>query len=69
MRKSVHVSNAADLVTSAEAAPVLGVSVPTVNRYAASGRLRYVKKLPGRTGAYLFHREEIEAERQRRAAA
>ncbi len=40
---------------------MLGRSVPTVNRYALSGRLPFAQKLPGDRGAYLFHRADVEA--------
>jgi len=40
---------------------MLGKSVATVNRLALAGVLRPVMKLPGKTGAYLFAREDVEA--------
>lgn len=49
-----------DLLTTAQVADILGKSVPTVNRWAVEGVLTPVQKLPGRTGAYLFDRAEIE---------
>lgn len=50
-----------DLVSSAQAATIHGVDVTTINRWAKSGRLRVVVKAPGRTGANLFDRAEVEA--------
>lgn len=47
-------NQAPELVTTAQAAKTLGVSVWTVLRLARSGRLVAVHKLPGRTGALLF---------------
>jgi len=43
-----------DLITTAEIARDLDVSVRTVLRFAQSGELPYVQKLPGVRGAYLF---------------
>lgn len=58
-----------DLVTTAEAALILGRSVATVNRLAASGQLTPTHKLPGKTGAYLFNRSDIEAAAHDKASA
>lgn len=56
------VSNAADdLLTTAEVAAITGKTVATINRWAASGALPVAKRLPGRTGANLFHRADVEA--------
>lgn len=48
-----------ELITTAEAAPILGYTVAWVNKLASSGRLPVARKLPGRTGAYLFRRGEL----------
>ncbi len=45
------------MVTSQEAAEILGVSLPTVSRWARNGRLQVAMKLPTAT---LFLRGEIE---------
>lgn len=37
-----------------EAAAILGIDAATVTRWAKNGRLPALRKLPGRTGAYLF---------------
>lgn len=50
-----------DLITTAQAADLLGVTVAWVNKLAASGRLPVAQKLPGRTGAYLFDRAAVES--------
>lgn len=50
-----------DLITAAEAAKLLGRPSRTVLDQASKGRLPYVTKLDGRTGAYLFDRETITA--------
>ena len=50
-----------DLITAAEAARLLGRPTRTVVLHAAKGKLPYVTKLDGRTGAYLFDRAVIVA--------
>lgn len=50
-----------DTLTTAQAAELLGKSVATVNRMVLLGRLAPAAKLPGKTGAYLFDRTQIEA--------
>ncbi len=52
--------NEATLVGVADAAEVLGLSVDTVKRAARSGQLAPAIKMPGKTGAYLFRREDVE---------
>lgn len=50
-----------DLIGTDEAAQLLGVSRPTVKRMAKAGTLTVAIKMPGQTGAYLFHRGDVEA--------
>lgn len=61
-------SNRLTLVGTAEAARILRCSVPTVNRWAASGRLTPVVRAPGRRGARLFDRADVERLARERAA-
>ncbi len=49
-----------ELMTSPQAAALLGVSVRTVQRLAESGELRHAQKLPGPNGAYLFRPADVE---------
>lgn len=49
-----------DLVTVADVAREHGLHIRTVHRMAASGRLPVAMKIPGRTGAILFRREDVE---------
>lgn len=42
------------LIGVTEAATILGVDPATVTRWAKSGKLPYLRKLPGKTGAFLF---------------
>ena len=71
---SCHMSNIVgitDLLTAGAAAKIIGVAEVTVQRWAKSGRIK-AGKLPGRTGAYLIARAEVEraaAERAARKAA
>lgn len=58
-----------DLVTSPQAAHILGVSNRTVHRLADAGELKPALQLPGPNGAFLFLRSAVEALRDARAAA
>ena len=49
-----------DLLTASEVAELTGWSVTSVNRWASRGDLPAERKLPGRTGAYLFRRSVVE---------
>ncbi len=40
---------------------MLGFTPSTVQRWAKSGRLSVHQKLPGKTGAYLLDRDEVES--------
>lgn len=51
-----------ELVSSSEAATLLRMSVRKVQRLAREGKLRYVRQLPGPTGAYLFSRKQLVGE-------
>ena len=50
-----------ELIGSAEAAAILGVTVKTVTRYAARGTLTAAFKIAGIRGAYIFNRADVEA--------
>ena len=54
-------ANEDDLISSSEAGAILGRTVRTVHRLADAGELEPVRKLPGRTGAYLFRRADVMA--------
>ena len=60
--------NAPDLIGAAEAAEIAGVKRSTITRWADTGRLPTVTKLPGQTGAYLFRRSDVEALSQETAS-
>ena len=66
MRKLVHMSK---LLTTAEAAQRLGISVTTLNRWAKSGAIRVAVQAPGRTGVRLYDEDEIAARENGDAAA
>lgn len=48
------------LIPTAQVAEILRVDVRTVHRMADDGRLAPAAKVPGRTGAYLFDRADVE---------
>lgn len=59
-----------DEITTAEAMAVLGFTAPsTVNRLVREHKLTPSRKLPGKTGAYLFRRSDVEAIRDERERA
>jgi predicted DNA-binding transcriptional regulator AlpA len=49
-----------DLMTVAEVVELTGWSTTSINRWARAGALPYERKLPGRTGSYVFRRSVIE---------
>lgn len=50
-----------DEVTTREALEILGYSDPsTISKWVRDGKLTPSRKLPGRTGAYLFLRSDVE---------
>lgn len=53
--------NQPDLIASTEAARLLNIDARTVQRKAERQEIPTVGKLPGRTGAFLFDRDVIEA--------
>lgn len=57
-----------NLMSSAEVAATLGCNVRTVTRMVPDGVLAPVQKMPGKTGAYLFDREAVEALAAERAS-
>ena len=58
-----------DLIGTADAATILGWSRAKVKRAAKHGSLPHAVKMPGETGAYLFHRAVIELMATRNEAA
>lgn len=58
-----------DLVTSPQAAQILGVSARTVQRLADAGTLPVAQKLPGPNGAYLYKRADVLAHAAEKATA
>lgn len=49
-----------DLLSTAEAAAIVGVSVRTLNRMADDGRVVAAAKAPGLRGGYLYDPAEVE---------
>lgn len=58
-----------ELITTAQAAHILGLTVATVNKRAKAGLIPVAQQLPGETGARLFDSDEIERLAQQRLAA
>ena len=57
-----------ELLTSAQAAVILGKSARTVQRMVDAGEIAAAQKLPGPNGAYLFAPTEVERVRTELAA-
>ncbi len=49
-----------DMIGSKEACRILGIDKATLSRWVTAGQLTPVHKLPGRNGAYLFDRTNIQ---------
>lgn len=58
-----------DLVGTVEAAAILGLERSTLSRWVQLGKLTPAHKLPGKNGAVLFHRSDIEDLRDELAQA
>lgn len=55
-----------ELLTTSEVAELTGWSITSIQRWAGNGDLPYERKLPGRTGSYLFSRAVVEQRIHRR---
>lgn len=60
MPKFRHVPTAPDLIGAKDAADILGIDRSTLLRWVNQGRIRPAHQMEGGTGAYLFHRTDIE---------
>ncbi|HPU40182.1 MAG TPA: helix-turn-helix domain-containing protein [Microthrixaceae bacterium] len=49
-----------ELLGTVEAAEVIGCERSTLSRWITAGRIAPLKKLPGRNGAVLFSRAEVD---------
>lgn len=58
-----------DIIGSTEACTILGVDKSTLSRMVADQRLTPTHKLPGRNGAFLFNRDDIERAATERKSA
>lgn len=63
--------NDQDLIGSSRAAALLGIDRATFNRWVSARRVVPAVEFPGKTGARLFHRADIDAliEREPKASA
>lgn len=64
-----HMDDDAPLLTSAQVAQLLGVSIRTVHRAADYGQLPVAQRLPGPNGALLYRTEDVEAYKARKSVA
>lgn len=64
-----HHGAPAQMLTTSQVAARLGISRNTVLQRVTYGRLTPTTQLPGRTGAYLFDAEQVEAAAERDAEA
>lgn len=61
MCNSSGMASTPDFITTAEACDMLGgINRSTLKRWVDAGVITPVRKLPGDTGAYLFHLADIE---------
>lgn len=58
-----------ELLTTSQVAELTGWSITSINRWALSGDLVAERKLPGRTGSYLFRRAVVQQTLRSRDAA
>ncbi len=63
-----NVTHAGELLSTADAARRIGVSVATVNRWVGAGTLSPAAKAPGLRGARLFSAVDVERVKSERAA-
>lgn len=55
-----------DLISADQACAILEVSRSTLTRWVAADVLDEAHKMPGKNGAFLFHRSDVEALRAKR---
>ena len=60
--------NHTDLIGSAEACRILGRDKATLSRWIGDGRLTPVHQLPGKNGAYVFRRADVDTLAQQEAS-
>jgi excisionase family DNA binding protein len=60
MCKGLPMTDHPPLMASGEVIALLGIDRSTLVRRIAAGKIRYVQKLPGLRGGYLFDRAEVE---------
>jgi predicted site-specific integrase-resolvase len=63
----IRVASHTDLIGSSESCRILEIDKSTLSRWVADGVITPASKMPGRNGAYVFHRRDVEALRDERA--
>jgi len=64
----IRVASHTDLIGSRESCRILQIDKSTLSRKVADGSIKPASKMPGRNGAYVFHRRDVEALRDTMAA-
>lgn len=64
-----HMETGTDLIGSSESCRLLSVHPATLSRWVGGGILTPAHKLPGKNGAYLFHRADVEKLAAEKASA
>lgn len=64
-----YMASPIDLIGSAESCHILGIHPATLHRWVRDRILIPVHRLPGKNGAHLFNRVDVEALRDERASA
>lgn len=60
MHRRIAADNPDDLIGSAEATELLNIDRSTLTRWTHAGRITPATSLPGRTGARLYRRGDVE---------
>ncbi len=48
-----------EILTTKELSKITGWSITAIARWAQEGQIPYIRKVPGRTGSYLFDRDSV----------
>lgn len=64
-----HMASGSDLIGSTESCRILLIDKATLTRWVADEKITAAHKLPGKNGAYLFNRADVERLAAERAEA
>jgi excisionase family DNA binding protein len=68
LHKNHAMPTTTDLIGTAETSEILGIDRGTLSRWISAGKIIPALRMPGQTGAYLFHRADVETVRDQRTA-